>query len=846
MDIVKLSINRPVGVTVGAILLVMFGLIGLTAIPIQLTPAVDQPEIKVETRWPGRSPQEVVDEITKEQEEQLKNVSNLKDMRSETTEGSSTITLEFAIGTDISEAKQDVADALRQVADYPDEVTRPSVKATSGAAENAIAWIIIDLDPAYADQFPDFDITTLFDPLDKEVRPLLDRIDGVAEVNVYGGRDREVQVLADNEALALRGLNIADLIRALRSENVNTSAGTIAEGKRDYRIRVIGQFESPEDVLSTVVAERNGKSVFVRDVAAVDLAHTKQRGFVRSFRQPSIAINIIRQTGANVMDVMEQVRLRLEDVRTDVLPNIAGDVGPHLRLRQVYDETDYIKSSIDLVTQNLWIGGLIAALVLFIFLRSLVTTGIVVLAIPISVIGTFLVLLVFGRTLNVISLAGLAFAVGMVVDNAIVVLENIYRRYQMGESPMVAAYRGGREVWGAVLASTLTTVAVFVPIITIQEEAGQLFRDISMAIVASVAISLVVSVTVIPAACSRWLRDDLHARSSLRKAVDSIFGIAPLFSGMVAGASRGIAGIQRGMLGWTLRPAIIIALTAASLFAAGAMVPPMDYLPAGNRNLVFGGLLIPPGLSMSEKVDFAERIEAKVKPYLAGESDLADLPPIPAGVDEFGDPIRYDPVQVGNFFIGSFGDFMFVGGTSTDERVVIPVGQLLTNSMNDLPDTYGGASQSSIFGRGVGGGNTVNVEIVGPDLDRVVEAARFIFRLIGSNEEYGYGRIKASPANFSLGQPEIQVRLTQEARELGLRPLDVGIAVRGLFDGAFVDDYILDGEAVDMVVLPRGGRLRSIDNMGSIPIATPAGQVVPLDTLVRASGATSPQSIHRV
>jgi len=579
-------------------------------------------------------------------------------------------------------------------------------------------------------------------------------------------------------------------------------------------------------------------------VATVEIDYTKQRGFVRSFGHPSIAINIIRQTGANVMDVMEDVRVTLDDARAEVLPNIGGDAGPHLRMRQVYDETIYIDSSIKLVTQNLWIGGTIAALVLLIFLRSFVTTGIVAMAIPISVIGTFLVLLALGRTLNVISLAGIAFAVGMVVDNAIVVLENIYRRYQGGLHPMKAAYEGGKEVWGAVLASTLTTAAVFIPMLTIQEEAGQLFRDISIAIVSAVVISLMVSMTVIPAACSRWLRPHTKQKSGFRKIVDDLFGLNIVFGKINAFGASAIRTLQLGVLGWTVRPAIIVVMTAASLFAAAKIVPPMDYLPAGNQNLVFGGLLIPPGLSLPEKIDFAERIEAKVLPYMEGNTELADLSPISSGQGDSG--FDYDAVQMKNFFIGAFGDFMFVGGTSTDPSVVIPIGQLLTNSMNELPDTYGGASQTSIFSRGLGGGNSIDVEIMGPDLDKVIAAAEAVFDNAKNHESYGRGRVKAEPSNYKLGQPEFRVRLTDQARKLGLRPRDVGIAVRSLFDGAFVDDYILDGEAVDMVVLPASGQLEYLEQMATIPVATPAGPVVPLDTLVTVTGAVAPQSIQRI
>ncbi|MEO1715486.1 MAG: efflux RND transporter permease subunit [Planctomycetota bacterium] len=850
MDIVKLAISKPVGVTVGVLLLVMFGLIGLTAIPVQLTPTVDRPEITVETEWPGRSPQEIVDEITKEQEERLKNVANLKTMTSVSSEGQSTISLEFYIGTDVSRALQETSDALRQVPDYPDEVDEPTIKAADGASENAIAWIIIDLDPEVASRHPDFDITTLFDRLDKEVKPFLERIDGVAEINIFGGREREVRVMADNEALALRQLNIGDVIAALRGENTNVSAGSLAEGKRDYRVRVVGQFETEEDVLSTVVAYREGRPVYVRDVAEVEFGHQKKRGFVRAFGNPSIAMNCIRQSGANVVEVMDELKLRLDEVRAEILPTLHPTAGPDLRMRQVYDETIYIDSSIELVTQNLYIGGAIAAFVLLLFLRSLVTTGVVALAIPISVVGTFLVMLGLGRTLNVVSLAGLAFAVGMVVDNAIVVLENIYRRVQEGDPPMQAAYRGGREVWGAILASTLTTVAVFIPVLTIEEEAGQLFRDIAIAIVASVVLSLVVSITVIPAACSRWLKPKRERVGPLRAAWQDLFGLGTLLGKVVAGFGSLLGVIQRGVLGWTLRPLVIVVMAGLSIFGALTLAPPLDYLPAGNRNLVFGGMLIPPGMSVDEMTEFANRIEDQVLPYMehvleAEDRDIAELPEIPIGFGGPGGP-SYEPVPVQNFFIGAFGGGMFAGAVSGDDQVVIPVGQLLTNAMNTLPDTFGGAQQSSLFGRGVGGGNTVNIEIMGPELDRVVAAAESIMMAAFGDEAYGPGRVRPDPGNFNLGQPEIQAELTSPAREMGLSTAAVGTVVRGLFDGAFVDDFRLGGEAVDMVVVPDGGELDYIESMAEIPVATPAGPVVPLDTLVTVTRTTAPQSIQRI
>jgi HAE1 family hydrophobic/amphiphilic exporter-1 len=692
--------------------------------------------------------------------------------------------------------------------------------------------MIIALDPARAHLHPDFDVSTLFDALDTEVKPYLERVDGVAEVNIYGGREREVQVLLDAVALAQRQLHHDDVIRALQRENRNVSAGSIAEGKRDYRIRLLGQFTETQQVLDTIVAYRAGKPVYVRDVARVQVDHTRRRGFVRASGSPSIAMNVIRQTDANVMAVMADLRGRLDEVRQDILPHLVPEVGGDLRLQQVYDETVYIDSAVHLVIQNLWFGGALAALVLLLFLRSLTSTAVIGLAIPISVIGTFLVLLALGRSLNVISLAGLAFAVGMVVDNAIVVLENIYRRMQGGEPPREAALTGGREVWGAILASTLTTVAVFVPVLTVQEEAGQLFRDISLAIVAAVALSLVVSITVIPAACSRWLRPR-------RRALTTETG-GPAARAFGATATW----LSRGWRGWTLRPLLILTLTALSVGVSVAMLPPLDYLPAGNRNLVFGALLIPPGYSVEQKVAIAERIEAQVLPYakadLGDPASVAALPPIPRGPDL----PPFDPVPVGSFFIVGFGGGMFTGALSQDQQVVIPVGTLLTNAMNTIPDAFGGARQASIFGRGVGGGNRVDLEISGPQLDRVVAAANVMFGTAAGL--YGYGNVRPDPANFNLTQPEWTLRVNDLGRELGLSTADLAAAVRSLYDGAYAGDFTLDGTTVDLVLLPAAGRLVNKEAMADIPIATPTKDVVPLDAVVDIVPGQAPQEIQRI
>ncbi|MCA9303128.1 MAG: efflux RND transporter permease subunit, partial [Phycisphaerales bacterium] len=677
----------------------------------------------------------------------------------------------------------------------------------------------------------------------------LERIDGVARVNVFGGREREAKVFTDASALAQRGLNHIDVVNALRGENRNVSAGSIAEGKRDYIVRLLGQFDSPESILDTVVAYRDGKPVFVRDVADVQIGYAKRTGYIRSLARPAIAVNVIRKGDANVIEIMDELRVRLDEVKSTILPNIGGyssngAVGPDLRMRQVYDETVYITSAISLVTQNLWVGGILAMIVLLLFLRSWRATAIIAIAIPVSVIGTFLVLLVLGRSLNIVSLAGLAFAVGMVVDNGIVVLENIDRRITMGESPIVASWRGGKEVWGAILASTLTTVAVFIPVLTIQETAGQLFRDISIAIVASVSISLLVSVVVIPVACSRFIKPASAKPGPVRRLLGSMFGLVPLAGKSVAFLGWCIRWLISGWRSWTLRPAIILLMTGASIYGALLLMPPMDYLPAGNRNLVFGGMLIPPGLSVEQREKIAERIEQRIYPYAVADiNDPSTYKGLPKIAIVPGVTQEFEPVPLENFFIGAFGTGLFVGATSQDEQVVIPVGHLLTSAMGDIPDAYGGARQSSLFG-GLNGSGGISIEVSGPQLDRVNAAATMMLNTVAA--EFGYGKVSPSPSNFTLEQQEMQVVLNDHGRELGLTTEGLGVAIRGLFDGAFVGDYREGSETIDLVVLPEGGALANMEQLADIPIATPRGPVVPVSSVVHFVPGLSPQEIQRI
>ncbi|HYW79865.1 MAG TPA: efflux RND transporter permease subunit, partial [Thermoguttaceae bacterium] len=524
MDLIRFSIQNPVKVAVGVILVLLFGIISLTAIPIQLTPDIERPVVTVRTEWPGRSPEEIEESILIEQEEKLKTLQGLWKMTSTAELGRAQITLEFNLGYDMSRALQEVANRLDEVRAYPEDVDRPVMRASDTASDDAVAYCLLQATDA------DFEIARCYDYADRYVKPALERIPGVAEIGLYGGREHQVQVQFDPAALAQRGISLDELRDALRMDNVNESAGDLANGRQEVRFRVIGQFDSLEPLRRTVIKhDAEGTPIRVEDVARVQLALAKKVHFDQCKGRTSMTLFVKREVGANVLDVMEQVRRVIDELNASegILRQFKNDrYGLHLRL--VVDDTYYILRAIGLVRENLVLGGCLAVLVLLMFLRSPRPTLIIAVAIPISVVGTFVVMALTGRNLNVISLAGLSFAVGMVVDNAIVVLENIDRHLAIGESPADAAYRGTKEVWGAILSSTLTTVAVFAPVLTIKEETGQLFYDIALAICAAVVLSLLVSISVIPTAGARFLRKHRSDHGPVQRAVRSMFGLARL------------------------------------------------------------------------------------------------------------------------------------------------------------------------------------------------------------------------------------------------------------------------------------------------------------------------------
>lgn len=846
MDYIRFAITNPVKVTVAVILLILFGILSLIQIPVQLVPNVDQPMISVETNWTGRSPEEIEREIIEEQEDKLKSVANLRKMTSTCSLGRGEIKLEFYVGTDKDDAFKEVSDKLREVPSYPEGTDEPVINTGENDPSRAITWMILDA------KDPDFDVQTFFHIADDRVKPYLERVEGLSQINVFGGRDREVHLQIDPKKLAMRGITFTQLRDALRAENVNASAGDLPDGRLDVRIRTVGQYDSVDELHNTVIAQTAGGPVRVKDIGHAIVTMEKRRSFVRCNGKSAMAINGIRETGANVISVMEQLRQRVDEVNETVLKSYENDKYG-LRIRMVYDETIYITSAIDLVQKNLIFGGILAGWILITFLRTIRPTIIILLAIPISVVGTFVVMTGFGRNLNVISLAGLAFAVGMVVDNAIVVLENIDRHIALGQPPFKAAYTGTKEVWGAIIASTLTTLAVFIPVLTIQEEAGQLFKDIALAICAAVSLSLIVSITVIPSASARWMRDKTKREkgSHLKHVFQDMFGLVHVASFFVHKFSDLMQALMKPkFFQWLIRLGIVAFFTIGALIASELLMPPASYLPSGNKNLVFGVMLTPPAYNVEQNSFIGSRIEAGVRPYweAANTQEATKIGP----VFDMATQAPYQQVPaIDKYFYVSWGGSIFMGCSSKDDQFVRPLGMVLTQGMGGIPGSFGFAMQASIFGQGIGGTNAINLEISSNDLAQLRQHSQTLYMQLIMNPSFGPNNVRPTPMNFSLMGPEVRIKPDYvKASELGITMSNLATGVQTMVDGAYVGDFRLQDESVDLLIVRDPSIPLTPETVANIPLAirdqTGRNSVIPLAAVTHIMPADAPQEILRI
>lgn len=792
MDIIRFSIRQPVSTFSGVILLVLFGLVGLNALPVQLTPDVEAPTINIKTQWSGASPYEIEKEIIEEQEDVLKSLPALTKLESSSYNDYGEVKLTFEVGTDLNQAMVRVTNKLNEVPDYPENADKPVVT-TSSADSAPVIWIMLKTREGDPERIRTY--RTFFE---NEVRHYMERVPGVGSLFVFGGSEKRLEVVVDPQRLAEHRITLNEVIERVQAANSDVSAGVLGVAKRNFRIRTLSQFQSPEASEHVVLRDDGLHRVTLANVAESGFGYYPNPPAVLHNGQPMIVVGVRKEAGANVLEMTARMREVVASLNTGLLQREG------LFLDWVHDQTPYIETAIRTVQINLAIGGLLAVAVLFLFLRSVSSTLTVAVAIPISVLGTFLFMHLFGRNINVMTLAGITFAIGMLVDASIVVLENIDRHRRMGKSPFRASYDGSREVWGAVLASTVTTVAVFLPVLFVKEEAGQLFRDIAIAITFSILISLFVSVSVIPAVTNKLYRlaERRGGRPPQREP-----GRGNLFVRTLMLLSR------LTLRNVFTRIATVLLATAAAVALALWLLPKAEYLPQGNSNLILNILVPPPGFSEAKREEMGRYIFERAEPHL--NQDWKDGVP-----------------RIANLFYVASDPVTLFGGTSvhvTEARKMMP---MFTEIMNSIPGVFGVSIQRGIFETGIGQGRTVDVNVSGNDTETIVNAARILFGSL--KEAIPQAQIRPVPS-LEIGYPEANL-VPDRARVVanGMSELDLGIYVDVLMDGRKIGEYKPEGDKViDLVVRSSGTVAQSPETLLDGLIANPFGQLIRVGDLAR-------------
>ncbi|ANV97473.1 hypothetical protein BBW65_00980 [Helicobacter enhydrae] len=804
MNFIKSSILNPVVVCVGILFVFLFGILAFFQLPYQLLPKVTYPVVSVYTSWSNASPYEIESEILIPQEKVLKSIQSLKNLNSIAREGRGSITLEFKQGVDINAVLLQVSQKLDEIRNYPSGVSRPSIKASGESIPPSIYLFLESLDPKVEVQ----EERAFFV---EKVAPLLERIKGVGEVSVWGGRNTQMQILLDTKLLVYNNITIAEVIDSISKTNKDTSAGVLDYSARSYRIRVKSKFKSLEDIYNSVLTNRDGRVVYLRDIAQVQGGYAKTQVYSFHNQKDAISVRIYPSAFANILELTNAIEQEVQRINEEILQKKG------LKLAWSRDQRGYILESIALVQQNILYGIVFAGLVLFVFLRSMSSVFVVAFVIPVSVCGTFFVLQLFDRTLNIVSLAGISFAISMLVDNAIVVLENINQHHKRQKSLLNACIDGTQEVVGAIFASVLTTIAIFVPILGLKSESGQLFYDIALSATSALVISLVVSLFVVPMMIYQIQRMGGASFVGWRSQMQGVG--AKIFKPFDWLGKKAVALIGK-ILAICLQSAIkrllcIVGFIGLCGWMFVGLYPKIDYLPSGNQNFAIAYLSIPSGLSYQERKEIAHQIYLQNKDYLSESGYKPKTPKDPVAIKDL-------------FFIGN-ESFMFIGALAQDPSRIKDLIKKLQKDIGNIPSVRGNVFQQGIFDGG-NGGMSVDLYLMGDNLEKLRMNARKLMEKI--KEKIPQTIVRAIP---SLEVNNKEVSFYPDLQALSANGLDAksfGEILSTILNGKKIGEFTQkDGDTMDLVLKSASYTDIPPESLRFAQVYTPLGNVVSLQSL---------------
>ncbi|MGB9887208.1 MAG: efflux RND transporter permease subunit [Moorellales bacterium] len=803
MNFLRGVVNRPVAVLMVVVALLLLGAVSFTGLKLDLLPQLQIPVALVATSYPGAGPEEVEKLVTRPLEEALGTVNGVKSLYSYSSSGLSLIILELTWGTNLDFAALDVREKIDLIEGLlPEGVEDPQV---------------LKMDPTLMPVMQlalggSADLRQLRAVAEEQVKSRLERVEGVASADVLGGRTREIAVLVDPAALAARGLSLTQVVQSLQATNLSLSGGYLPAGEKEYLLKVTGEFTTWEEIRDLPLITGTGAVVRLGDVAAVEDGFADLAQVSRINGQPCVSLVINKRSDANPVEVARGVRAALKELE--------GELPPGMQFYTVFDQARYIETVINNVLKQLVEGAVLAALILFFFLRRLRSTLVLALAMPVSIIATFVMMRFAGLNLNLMTLGGLALGVGMMVDGGIVVLENIFRHQEEGRAPLEAAVLGSGEVANAVTASILTNVVVFLPIVFTEGLAQELFTPLALTVSFSLLASLLVALTVVPTLAARLSGAPAADTGWIGSLGRALTRLQERYVKVLAGC---LAHRRRVMLGALVAVVASLALTP---------VVGVELLPAMDQSLVSVTVELPRGSTLEETDRVARRIEEAAQ----------SLP-----------EVRTVATTLGSAF-GQMGGTL--GGraveTATMELELVPknqrrrsseeVAEALRRQLADLAGARIAVSGNALMGSGSSQYlQPVEIQIRGDDLDTLRQVAEQVAARVRSVP--GTREVKSS---LEQGRPEAVVRVRPaEAARYGLTPAQVASAVRTAVQGQVATYYRVGGQEIAVRVrLPEGAR-SDLASLEGLLLLTPTGARVPLSSVGEIEIGQGPSTIQR-
>ncbi len=841
--LIEIATERRVTIVMFAIAIGLFGLVSLSRLNLNLLPDVSYPTLTIRTELTGAAPVEVENLLTKPIEEAVGVIRNVRLVRSVSRSGQSDVTLEFLWGTDMDVSGVEVREKL-DILFLPLEASRPLLLRFDPSSEPIMRLgLQYNEEAAVAGQGAEGQLKALRRLAEDRIKADLEAEEGTAAVKVSGGLEDEIQIQVDQEKLSQLGLSIEQIAGRIRAENVNLSGGRLEQGDQRFLVRTLNEFQTVDAFGDAIIGQAAGQPVYLRDVATVTRGYKEREAITRVKGRESVELAVYKEGDANTVQVANRLSTRLERVRNSLPDNI--------ELVTIYDQSHFISAAVSDVRNAAILGGVIAIIVLYGFLRDARATVIVGIAIPVSVIGTFLLMYLNNVSLNIMSLGGIALAVGMLVDNSIVVLENIVRKKELGLDPVAAAKSGTSEVASAVFAATLTTIAVFFPMVFISGIAGQLFRDQALTVTFALGFSLVVALTLIPmlAALGTGNRyESANERSTppgwfTRAVAFVIRQLAFLFSlvrrlfwlllwiptWLFQAFNRSMAAVYPGILRWSLQHrAAVLLLASVAFLASMALVPRLgtELIPQLSQGEFSVDLRLAPGSPLKETDRAIQIAQAATR-----EIDAVAMDYSVAGT---GNRLDANPVDAGDN-TGTLNVRLATGSGRAEEDATMDV---MRQQLARIPGVQYEFSRPALMAFS----SPLQIEVSGYDLDGLAQVAKSVEQSLAASD-----RFTDIKTTVERGNPEIQIVFDQErAAKLGLAVRDIADRVVANVRGELATRYTWRDKKIDVLVRSVDTRQSSIDEIRRLIINPAAERPVTLEAVATVSVSSGPAEIRRI